>query len=88
MPDQVAVVGFDDIPVARFLNPPLTSVRVGIAAYGLWPSKETLAIARQRATDGREATVIDLPGTYSLVSRSPDELVAHGRSEAEIEGCG
>ena len=34
VPDTVAVAGFDDIPVARFLNPPLTSVRVGIAALG------------------------------------------------------
>lgn len=34
VPGRVAVVGFDDIPVARFLNPPLTSVRVGIAALG------------------------------------------------------
>ena len=34
VPGQVAVAGFDDIPVARFLNPPLTSVRVGIAALG------------------------------------------------------
>jgi LacI family transcriptional regulator len=34
VPSKVAVAGFDDIPVARFLNPPLTSVRVGIAAFG------------------------------------------------------
>ena len=34
VPGQIAVVGFDDIPVAQFLNPPLTSVRVGIADLG------------------------------------------------------
>jgi LacI family transcriptional regulator len=34
VPGQVAVVGFDDIPVAQYLNPPLTSVRVGIADLG------------------------------------------------------
>jgi LacI family transcriptional regulator len=34
VPSRMAVVGFDDIPVARFLNPPLTSVRVGIAELG------------------------------------------------------
>jgi LacI family transcriptional regulator len=34
VPSTVAVVGFDDIPIARFLNPPLTTVRVGIAALG------------------------------------------------------
>ncbi|MFL5605145.1 MAG: LacI family DNA-binding transcriptional regulator [Gemmatimonadaceae bacterium] len=34
VPADMGVVGFDDIPVARFLHPPLTSVRVGIAALG------------------------------------------------------
>jgi LacI family transcriptional regulator len=34
VPGRIGVVGFDDIPVARFLHPPLTSVRVGIAALG------------------------------------------------------
>jgi len=34
VPGRMAVVGFDDIPVARFLGPPLTTVRVNIAALG------------------------------------------------------
>ena len=34
IPSDIAVAGFDDIPIARFLNPPLTTVRVGIAALG------------------------------------------------------
>lgn len=34
VPSRMAVVGFDDIPVAKFLYPPLTSVRVGIASFG------------------------------------------------------
>src|SRR5207237_3369558 len=31
---------------------------------------------RCRLSGGRRANVIDLPGTYSLISRSPDEHVA------------
>jgi DNA-binding LacI/PurR family transcriptional regulator len=34
IPEDVAVVGFDDAPVARFCNPPLTTVRASIAEAG------------------------------------------------------
>lgn len=34
VPDEMALAGFDDIPVSRFLSPPLTTVRVGIAEVG------------------------------------------------------
>ena len=30
----MTVVGFDDIPVARYVNPPLTTIRVDIAELG------------------------------------------------------
>jgi LacI family transcriptional regulator len=34
VPDEMALVGFDDVPIARFLDPPLTTVKVPIAELG------------------------------------------------------
>jgi LacI family transcriptional regulator len=41
VPDEIAVVGFDDVFVAAYTSPPLTTVRV--PAYGLgWTAAEAL----------------------------------------------
>jgi len=34
VPDEIALAGFDDVPIARFVSPPLTTVRVRIAELG------------------------------------------------------
>lgn len=34
VPNEIALAGFDDVPIARFVNPPLTTVRVRIAELG------------------------------------------------------
>ncbi|HLL90919.1 MAG TPA: ferrous iron transport protein B, partial [Tepidisphaeraceae bacterium] len=52
----------------------LTGLRQKVANYpGVTVEKKT---GRCYLPDGTRANVIDLPGTYSLVSRSPDEVVA------------
>src|SRR5213596_2123478 len=52
----------------------LTGLRQKVANYpGVTVEKKT---GRCKLPDGRKADVIDLPGTYSLISRSPDEQVA------------
>jgi LacI family transcriptional regulator len=44
VPRDIALVGFDDIPLARFVDPPLTTVRVRIAELGSL-ALERLALA-------------------------------------------
>src|SRR5258706_2806653 len=52
----------------------LTGLRKKVANYpGVTVEKKT---GRCKLAAGRWANVIDLPGTYSLISRSPDEQVA------------
>src|SRR6266576_2026540 len=52
----------------------LTGLRQKVANYpGVTVEKKT---GRCKLEDGRWVNVIDLPGTYSLISRSPDEQVA------------
>ncbi|HEX7681424.1 MAG TPA: substrate-binding domain-containing protein, partial [Thermoanaerobaculia bacterium] len=34
VPEAMSVVGFDDIPIARYVAPPLTTMRVDIAELG------------------------------------------------------
>src|SRR5256714_14371552 len=52
----------------------LTGLRQKVAnSPGVTVEKKT---GRCKLPGNRRATVIDLPGTYSLISRSPDEQVA------------
>src|SRR5450432_1085353 len=52
----------------------LTGLRQKVANYpGVTVEKKT---GRCRLPNGSVANIIDLPGTYSLISRSPDEQVA------------
>src|SRR5438105_5025704 len=52
----------------------LTGLRQKVANYpGVTVEKKT---GKCKLSGGRWINVIDLPGTYSLISRSPDELIA------------
>ncbi len=58
VPDEVALVGFDDIPIARYLNPSLTSVHVSINDLGMLAMKRIIQIVREKKVHRAERTVL------------------------------
>jgi len=63
VPDQLAIAGFDDIPIARFMTPPLTSVRVPIADLGTLAAETLLTRLAERAPARAARRDILLPTT-------------------------
>ena len=66
VPEEIAVAGFDDIPIARHVNPPLTSVHVPIAELG---ERATEKLIDGLAHGDRHVRRQDVLGT-TLVIRS------------------
>jgi LacI family transcriptional regulator len=74
VPDDIAVVGFDDIPMARYMSPPLTSVRVDIAELGRRGVRTLLhAIAEKNAHARRHRRL-----ATTLVVRQSCGALLHG----------
>lgn len=58
---------------------------------GNWPGK-TVALAEGRCRGEKDLRLVDLPGTYSLLARSPEEKIARdflreGKAEAVVVVC-
>ena len=66
VPDEMAVVGFDDIPIARYTSPPLTSVHVPIIQLG---EQATERLVHALTTERRASRCQTLPTTL-VVRRS------------------
>lgn len=49
VPEDIAVVGFDDIPIAAYVNPTLTTVRVSIATLGAHAAERLFACMQGQA---------------------------------------
>jgi LacI family transcriptional regulator len=72
VPGDVALVGFDDIPIARFLDPPLTSVRVAIAELGSRAMERLLQAAEPGSATARHHEIV----AATLVVRASTSPVA------------
>ncbi len=58
VPAEIALAGFDDIPVGAFLTPALTSVRVGIDYLGVHAIESVLRAIREKNGHRKEKSVI------------------------------
>lgn len=57
VPDEVSVMGFDNLEVAELVNPPLTTLNVPLKAMGEAAAETLLALSQEREHE----RVIDLP---------------------------
>ncbi len=67
VPEDIAIGGFDDIPMARYVDPPLTSVHVDISALGERAVTALLSVLRH---PGRHAFTRETAPTTLVVRRS------------------
>lgn len=83
VPDEMAVAGFDDIPIARYVSPPLSSVHVPIRGLGV-RAVERLLLAM---TNGEEKAREVLPTRLVVRESCGGNLVA-ARKAPSAEGRG
>jgi DNA-binding LacI/PurR family transcriptional regulator len=53
VPEDVAVVGFDDIPTARYLTPPLTTIRAPIEKAGYEAVRQLVSLIERGVAESR-----------------------------------
>lgn len=53
VPEDIAIVGFDDIYVSRYLSPPLTTVRVPIEQAGYTAAQQLIRLIHHETVDPR-----------------------------------
>jgi len=66
VPAEMSVVGFDDIPIARYVAPPLTTIRVDIAELG----RRAFALLSESLGEGRRARRQECISTTLVVRKS------------------
>ena len=67
VPEDMALTGFDDIPLARFVSPPLTTVRADIATLGLRALERLAGLIETKAA-----------GDAQVAERLPVQVVVRG----------
>jgi LacI family transcriptional regulator len=74
VPEEIAVAGFDDIPMARYMNPPLTTVHVDISALGARATNRLLEQIHEEPGGRREHRQEVVPTTLVVRGSSGTTL--------------
>ncbi len=78
VPEDMALAGFDDIPMARYLDPPLSSVHVDISALGEQATLRLLAALRNKeAHCPRARNLTHHPGHPAFLRRGGSRVATH-----------
>lgn len=77
VPEDIALVGFDDIPIARYVTPALTTIRVPIAALGA-AALDALSRAIELQASEKDEALAALRKLDAPPSVMPVELVVRG----------
>jgi len=74
IPRDLSVVGFDDIPLAAHVNPPLTTIRQDVVSWGRASAAALLSLI-----DEQEPALVELPPAELVVRASTASPSGHGR---------
>ena len=76
VPEDIALAGFDDIPLARYVHPPLTTMRVNISDLGA-------RAARALIDAGSESPNHNAPIVAKLIERASSETGARSSERGD-----
>lgn len=66
IPEDIAVIGFDDIPIAMYTDPPLTTVKVNKKQWGKEAAKRLLDVIEKKTPEDAEPTIVEFIKRSSL----------------------
>ena len=77
VPRDLSIVGFDDVPLAAHMNPPLTTVRQDVVLWG-----RAAAAALLSQVEHRTPVLTTLPPSQLVLRASTAPVPGHGRRVA------
>jgi len=83
VPEDIAVAGFDDVPIVRFTRPPLTSVRSPIAQQGIEAFEWLMKAVNRKPDEPPPAAPREQSVPTTLIVRGSTDPRAPTRSSAQ-----